>query len=165
MLKIHAILHPTDFSEQSESAFRLACALARDHKAKLLLLHVIEPPPIAAAEGVMVFPLEEDSQAKERLEAIRPADPMLRVQHLSVEGHAAEEIVRVAQAQKCDCIVLGTHGRTGLSRLLMGSVAEEVIRKAPCPVVTVKNPVTLEESTLAQIGAPEGSDAPAAWGD
>src|SRR4051812_538030 len=95
MFKLHAILHPTDFSEESESAFRLACALARDHQAKLLVLHVVDPPPIAAAEGALIYPFEEDDAVRERLEAIRPADESVQVEHVLANGNAAEEILEL----------------------------------------------------------------------
>jgi quercetin dioxygenase-like cupin family protein len=69
-----------------------------------------------------------------------PLDPKVRVEHRVAEGDAPEQILRLAQALKCDLIVMGTHGRAGLGRLLNGSVAEEVLRKAPCPVVVVRPP-------------------------
>jgi nucleotide-binding universal stress UspA family protein len=69
---------------------------------------------------------------------MRPSDPKVRVRYLLVEGNPAAEILSAAREGNCDLIVMGTHGRTGLNRLLMGSVAEEVVRKAPCPVLTVR---------------------------
>ena len=77
---------------------------------------------------------------RERLQQLRPEDPKILVEHRLVQGGGAEEILQVAQERKCDLIVMGTHGRTGLGRLLMGSVAEQVVRKAACPVLTVKTP-------------------------
>jgi nucleotide-binding universal stress UspA family protein len=74
------------------------------------------------------------------LRRIQSPDPAVPVEHRLAEGDSAEEILRLAQESGCDLIVLGTHGRTGLPRLLMGSVAEQVVRKAPCPVLTVKAP-------------------------
>lgn len=139
MLQLKTILHPTDFSPQSEHAFHLACSLARDHGGSVLLLHVQEPPPVA--EGGMVPlppPMQTREQLDEALAGIRPTDPQVKVARRVEEGLAANTILAVAEETKCDLIVLGTHGRTGLSRLLMGSVAEQVVRKAPCPVLTVK---------------------------
>jgi quercetin dioxygenase-like cupin family protein len=72
----------------------------------------------------------------------QPPDGDIRVEHRVAEGNASQEILRSAQALKCDLIVMGTHGRTGLDRLLTGSVAEEVLRKAPCPVLVVRMPPT-----------------------
>ena len=142
MLKIRTILHPTDFSERSEFAFRLACSLARDYGARLTVLHVAEPPMAVAGEGILWLPLAVDEQPpRERLQQLRPADPKVQVEHRLVEGDAAAEILRVAEETKCDMIVLGTHGRTGLGRVLMGSVAEQIVRKALCSVLTVKTPL------------------------
>jgi nucleotide-binding universal stress UspA family protein len=141
MLAIQTILHPTDFSERSEFAFRLACSLSRDYGARLVILHVAEPPTAVAAEGVLMPPPTIDLEPlRERLQQLRPEDPKVVVEHCLVQGGAAEEILQVAQERKCDLIVMGTHGRTGLGRLLMGSVAEQVVRKASCPVLTVKTP-------------------------
>jgi len=152
MLAIRTVLHPTDFSERSEYAFRLACSLARDYGARFIVLHVAEPPAAIAGEGVFIPSPEEDLEPlRERLLQLRPPDPKVPVEHRLVEGTAATEILRVAKETQCDVIVLGTHGRRGLGRLLMGSVAEQVVRRAPCPVVTVKTPLpatmSSEEST------------------
>ena len=177
MLAIRTILHPTDFSERSEFAFRLACLLARDYGARLTVLHVAEPAITIGGEGVLMLPLAVDVQPlRERLQQLRPPDPKVQVEHRLVEGDAATEILRVAEETKCDMIVLGTHGRTGLGRLLMGSVAEQVVRKALCPVLTVKTPLPETrpsgEPTSAAAGIPDriqeaseesfpASDAPA----
>jgi nucleotide-binding universal stress UspA family protein len=148
MLGIHTILYPTDFSDHSAYAFRLACALARDYGARLVVLHVAEPPVVVGGEGVMVLPCAIDLEAlRERLDQLRLKDPKVVVEHQLIEGEAASEILRVAAESKCDLIVMGTHGRTGLRRLLMGSVAEKVVRKAACPVLTVKTPQSLEPSS------------------
>jgi nucleotide-binding universal stress UspA family protein len=143
MLTIQTILHATDFSEPSQNAFHLACSLARDHGARLVVLHV-EPPPILAFGGVMTPPPPPEPNRAEllaQLRELRAPDPKVRVEHLLAEGDAADEILRVAQGMHSDLIVLGTHGRTGLGRLLMGSVVEKVVRKAACPVLTVKTPL------------------------
>jgi nucleotide-binding universal stress UspA family protein len=141
MLAIHTILHPTDFSERSEFAFRLACALARDYGARLVLLHVAHPPVVVYGEGV-VPPVSDDylERLEEDLHRLRAPDPNVHVEHLFREGDPVTEILAVATQTSADLIVLGTHGRTGLGRLLMGSVAEQVVRKAPCPVLTVRTP-------------------------
>lgn len=144
MLHLNAILHPTDFSEHSGYAFRLACSLARDHGAQLIVLHVVTtlgaelvPAGEAAAE---LQPEGYRHKLQEDLRRIQSPDPAVSVDHRLAEGDPAAEIVRVASETHCDMVVLGTHGRTGLQRLLMGSVAEQVVRKAPCPVLTVKAP-------------------------
>ncbi len=146
MLPIHAILHPTDFSEHSEHAFHLACSLARDHGANLIVLHAWAPPTAMAFGEVLPDPATESEyeEAAAELGRMRPLnDDMLIVQRIE-EGDPVSVILRVAEERCADLIVMGTHGRTGIRRLLMGSVAEQVVRRAACPVVTVKNPVPAE---------------------
>jgi nucleotide-binding universal stress UspA family protein len=141
MLGIKTILHPTDFSERSGLAFRLACTLARDYGARLIVLHVAEPPMAVPAEGALMFPLVVDLEPlRQRLQNLGPKDPHCQVEYRLVQGDAAAEILQLAEETKCDLIVMGTHGRKGLGRLLMGSVAEQVLRNASCPVLTVKTP-------------------------
>jgi len=141
MLPVHTILHPTDFSEYSEHALRTACALARDYGARLVPLHVAASPTIGYAEGII--PPDPESY----LEAVRDQLARLDVPDVGIqpdrrleEGDPVSEILRVARETGADLIVMGTHGRTGLSRLLMGSVAELVVRRSSCPVLTVKTP-------------------------
>ncbi len=143
MLPIHTVLHPTDFSESSEHAFRLACALARDYGARLIVLHVRWlPTPVFGEVVPMPPPATGYSSAatEAQLHQIQAPDPAIHVEHRLEEGDPATEILSVAHETNTDLIVLGTHGRTGLSRLLMGSVAEQVVRRAACPVVSVKTP-------------------------
>lgn len=144
MLQLQAILHPTDFSEHSKYAFRLACSLARDHDARLIVVHVVAtmgPEVVPVGEAAMHLQPEGYQHILwDDLKRVQSADPTVSVDHRLVEGDPVKEILRLAQEAACDMIVLGTHGRTGLDRLLMGSVAEQVVRKAPCPVLTVKAP-------------------------
>jgi nucleotide-binding universal stress UspA family protein/quercetin dioxygenase-like cupin family protein len=141
MCDIHKILHPTDFSPEAEFGFRMASSLAKDYHATLYLLHVMMPS-VVPYPHTAPNPLEP-AEAQDALQGTfpwpEPADPNVRVEHRVAEGDAAAEIVRLAKAIPCDLIVMGTHGRTGLNRLLTGSVAEEVLRRAPCPVMTIKN--------------------------
>jgi nucleotide-binding universal stress UspA family protein len=147
---IRTILHPTDYSERSRPAFDLSCALARDFGAELIVCHVSPPPIIAAGEGVIVdFPTGETEEMMARLKDVKPEKPGVRVTHQLLRGEPASEIAQLAAKAKVDLIVVGTHGRGGLSRLLMGSVAEGVMRKAPCPVVTVKAPFPAEPVSTA----------------
>ena len=143
MLPIHTILHPTDFSDRAGFAFRVACALARDFGARLLVLHV-EQPPLLTLGGMPGVPPVADEYGGEELEEqllrLRPPDPAVPADHCLRQGDPAAEIVRLAREYPCDLIVLGTHGRGGLGRLLLGSVAEAVVRQAPCPVLTVRLP-------------------------
>jgi nucleotide-binding universal stress UspA family protein len=138
MLAIRTILHPTDFSACSDFALRLAASLARDYDARLVLLHVIEPLVVADIDVLVPPPWIGLEALQKRLQNLRPRD-VKKVQHRIVEGYPATEIANVAKETKSDLIVLGTHGRTGLKRVLMGSVAEQVLRKASCPVLTVKS--------------------------
>jgi nucleotide-binding universal stress UspA family protein len=135
------ILFPTDFSSLSDAALGHATALARDTGAALLILHV-EEPPAAYGAGEMYYGIPDpDNEALQAmLEQVKPTDTTVPYEHRLVTGDPAGEIVRVAEEEKVDLIVIGTHGRTGLRRLLMGSVAEAVVRRAKCPVFTFKPP-------------------------
>ncbi len=162
MLPIRTVLHPTDFSDYSDYTFRLACSLARDYGARLIVLHVAEPPMAFVGEGMAMLPPEVDLEAlREQLQQFRPGDPKVPVQHCLVQGGAAAEILRVAEQTKCELIVMGTHGRTGLGRLLMGSVAEQVVRKASCPVLTVKTPQCAAPSSAEPVAVAAGKGAEA----
>jgi len=140
---IQSILHPTDFSENSLPAFETACALARDSHATLIVLHVMMPSvsPLMAEPPPDPLQPAESQESLARLPWPQPSDPQIRVEHRLAEGEPAEEILRLSDALPCDLIVMGTHGRTGLGRFLTGSVAEEVLRKAVCPVQVVKTPL------------------------
>jgi len=153
VLPISNILFPTDFSERAAAAFHVACALARDHGAALTVLHVREVPTVAFAEFGAVPPptLPSRAEVMEKLKEFEPPDGSVHVEYLIADGVPAEEIVRTATDHHCDMIVMGTHGRTGLGRLMMGSVAEEVVRKAPCPVLTLKSPMTAAERLEAEL--------------
>ena len=144
MLTIETILHPTDFSDSSDYAFRLAHSLARDHGSRLIVLHVVATlGPELVTYGEAATELEPESYRQKLwadLRKIQPKDDRVRVEHRLAEGDDAAEIVRVAQETGCGLIVMATHGRTGLQRILMGSVAEQVVRRASCPVLTVKSP-------------------------
>lgn len=141
MLPIKTILHPTDFSDASEHALRMAVGLARDYEARLILLHAVEPPVYYGELGVNFIPPEDYREsAQERVDALVGSDLAVTVESVVTEGIAASEIVRVARERHCDLIVIGSHGRSGLGRVLMGSVAEEVARKSPCPALIVRSP-------------------------
>ncbi len=140
MAVFHTILFPTDFSEQSQAVFPFACRLARDQGARLLVLYA-DPPPLFHGE-VVARRQEPDYEERLRneLRRFQPSDAGGRVEHRLEEGEAAEVILRVAREERCDLIVMATHGRTGLARLLMGSVAEKVLREAPCPITLCAPP-------------------------
>jgi nucleotide-binding universal stress UspA family protein len=134
------ILFPTDFSSTSDDGLAMAESLARDTGAELLILHV-EEPPAAYGGGEMYYGIPEPDKSAllKMLHDVVPSDMGIPYEHRLVTGEAADEIVRVADREHCDLIVIGSHGRTGLRRLLMGSVAEAVVRRANCPVLTVKH--------------------------
>ena len=140
MMTIQTILHPTDFSECSEPAFQLACSLARDHGARLVVLHVIPPPILVDGGDPVVAAIHEEfyNQQREKLGRLRPRDSAVRVEYRLVNGDPVGEILRAARDSDCGMIVMGTHGLTGLRRIVVGSVAEGVLREAVCPVVTVR---------------------------
>jgi nucleotide-binding universal stress UspA family protein/quercetin dioxygenase-like cupin family protein len=147
MTSIQTILHPTDFSDNSRPAFQTACSLARDHNATLVLLHVMPPSVAALLPEPLPNPLqpvEAQPSYKGRCLWPQPPDPRVRVEHRLAEGDPPAEVLNLARALRCDLIVMGTHGRTGLDRLLTGSVAEEVLRKSTCPVLLVKGAPLLE---------------------
>jgi nucleotide-binding universal stress UspA family protein len=135
------ILFPTDFSHTGDAALAMATALARDTGATLLIVHVQEPP-MAYGGGELYYgvpnPALEDLERM--LRAIKPTDPEVPCDYRLVTGDPASAVVRLAEEENVDMIVLGTHGRTGLYRLLMGSVAEAIVRRAKCPVLTFKQP-------------------------
>ena len=134
------ILFPTDFSPASQQALGWATSLARDTGATMLIAHV-EEPPMAYGGGEMYLPVEENrEELRKSLVQVVPMDHDVRFEHMLLVGDPAEAIVQTAEKEGCDLIVMGTHGRKGLTRLLMGSVAEAVVRKAKCPVLTVKQP-------------------------
>jgi nucleotide-binding universal stress UspA family protein len=140
-MDIKKILFPTDFSTCSDAGLEQATALARDARAELLIVHV-EEPRAAYGGGEMYYGISEPDQLGllEMLRGVRPTDPTVAYEHRLLRGDPAERIVDLADAEPCDLIVMGTHGRTGFRRMLMGSVAEAVVRRANCPVFTYKLP-------------------------
>ena len=141
------ILHATDYSKASDHALAEAIALAKQNRAELLVLHVIDPvTPYVAGDDMggaeLYMKLEEttkqeaENSMKKLLEKLRKLK--INAKSLLLRGNAHEQIVRTAKSRRANLIVIGTHGRTGLSRLLMGSVANQVVSTAHCPVLTVR---------------------------
>lgn len=146
--RLRRILHATDFSRASGRAFAHAVALARRNDARLLVLHVVTPPsPFADAEPASSW-LELEARAtawaRRQLARLvsRATKAGARSRGLLVRGTPADVIVGQARRERVDVIVIGTHGRSGLGRLFMGSVASRVLHQAPCPVITVRGAAT-----------------------
>lgn len=140
-MKLHKILFPTDFSHTGDAALAMATALARDNQATLHIVHVQEPSALYGGGEMYYGTLDPSTeQLQAMLADVKPTDPAVPFQHHLLTGDPAGALVDFADAEKMDLIVLGTHGRGGLSRLLMGSVAEAVVRRANCPVLTFKQP-------------------------
>jgi nucleotide-binding universal stress UspA family protein len=146
MIQLNRILVPVDFSEFSRHALRYGCALAEKFGAELHLLHVVEPyyPPVPEA-GFMLGERDEylsalKAAAERELTGLPGASQAqgIRMVRSVVAGPPFVEIVRYAREHAMDLIVVGSHGRSGLAHVLMGSVAERVVRKAGCPVLTVR---------------------------
>ena len=140
-------MHPTDFSPASTAALKRAVAMAKADRAQLIVAHVMAPPSLALSGDGYVSPrLYEDleasarAQAQKRLGAIvaRARKAGARTTGLLLEGVAHERIARAARAKRADLLVIGTHGRTGLAKFFLGSVAARLIASAPCPVLTVR---------------------------
>lgn len=148
------ILFPTDFSTLGQTALETATALAKQRGAKLLIAHV-EEPPLAYGGGEFYYGLEypDRGEIRRMLLAVLPTDAAVGYEHRLLVGHPATAIVYLAEKEKVDLIVMPTHGRTGLLRVLMGSVAEGVVRKAKCPVLTVKAAAPAQTRIPAEVEA------------
>ena len=137
------IVCATDFSDTAETAWEIACELARIHQAELVLVHVFVELPVYPEVAVTTIQRvweEQRSWVEQRLaERVEAATARgLTARYRLRTGTAPEEVTRAAPDEAADLVVVGTHGRTGLNRLVNGSVAERVVRIAPCPVLTVK---------------------------
>jgi nucleotide-binding universal stress UspA family protein len=155
MLAVKTILHPTDFSADSLFAYRLACAIARDYGARLIVLHVMTPPTIVYGGGPLPpEPWPTVGEMKAKLQQLTTQARAVSVEPLLVEGYPVDMILRVAKESHTDVIVMGTHGRSMVAQLLMGSVADGVLRKASCPVLTVKTPAPREGTVEKKVEQP-----------
>lgn len=146
MSRIRRILHPTDFSRASSAAYRRAVDLAKANRAELLLVHVLAPPMPIMADGYVSPKVYDDMAAASRAYGQKHLNALIskakqagaRVTGLLLEGLPHEKIAQAARSKKADLVVVGTHGRTGFSRLFLGSVASRVLTISPCPVLTVR---------------------------
>lgn len=144
-MQISTILFPTDFSQGARAAMDHAVSLARDYNAKLILLYVIQDISIAEwyiPSSLSVTDLIEDMQKSAWKEmdkwAAEVSGAGREIGKMVVRGVPFVEIIKTAKDTNADLIVIGTHGRTGIDHMLFGSTAEKVVRKAPCPVLTVR---------------------------
>lgn len=148
-INLKKILCPTDFSENSEHAMKYALTLATLSQAELQLFHVVEPitypqstelfePVLDEVELTMKMEAAFQKQLEDQVATLK--DEYSKVSGKLVTGTTFLEIIKAAREEKADMIVMGTHGRTGLAHVFIGSVAEKVVREAPCPVLTVKHP-------------------------
>ena len=145
-MNVKRILFPTDFSHYNDAALEYASTLAAEAGATLYIVHVDERYDVSAAMGEAgyVYPLAFDSddrsEVRDRLSRVVPTISSVRYEHHYLQGSPLVEIVKFANHERIELIVMASHGRTGLSRLVMGSIAEGVMRRAPCPVLVVKQP-------------------------
>ena len=142
MIFLKTILVPTDFSEHSEKAVQYGAELASKFGAALHLLHTVDTTPVLYGEGG-AFPFESAEEivavAAKQLDQIEVESlGKERLVRRACQGTPFVEIVRYAKENNVDLIVLGTHGRGAIAHMLLGSVAEKVVRKAPCPVLVVR---------------------------
>ena len=133
---VRNILFATDFSPASESVLPYARALARSYDAQLVIAHVVAPGVVAVEPPVLV---NMSQLAQEQMEQLQTSEQLDSVRHkeMVVEGPIWESLNRIIEEQEIDLVVVGTHGRTGIEKFILGSVAEEIFRQAPCPVLTV----------------------------
>ena len=156
MQTITRILCPTDFSDAATEAVMYAERMAREANADLVLVHAFDMPVSYSLQG-QEHPKDSriEAQLNEVLSDSPHRDRIKRVQHA---GDAGEVICWLAQDRQCDLIIMGTHGRTGISHLLFGSVAEHVLRHARCPVLTIRdrdpNEPPLTQPSVAPVLAP-----------
>lgn len=145
MIKLRTILVGVDFSEHARVAVTYAAEFAKMFKAEVILCHVVQPPDLISQippSGEGYFPpnlaqLEEDA-AKTECKKLISEFALARVRVVTPSGTPFVELVRMAKREQADLLIIGTHGRGAVAHMLLGSVAEKVVRKAPCPVLTVR---------------------------
>ncbi len=159
-MNVRHILCPVDFSDSSHTALKYATSLARESDAEIHIVYSYEEP-FAFTEGAFPghVPPADLAPDHEALNAMVPSHKNVRYRHYFLFGPPGRMLLEYAHEKDIDLIVMGTHGRTGFSRLLMGSVAEEIVRRAECPVLTIKTPSANEE-THAQSESSMKQDSP-----
>lgn len=144
---INNILAPIDFSDYSKNALKYAVEFAKEFNAKLFLIYVVEPMiyPADFSMGQIAIPstdIDLHARAEEELKNLaKSIDASLKVETIIKTGKPFVEIIETAKEKDIDLIIIATHGHTGVEHLLFGSTAEKVVRKAPCPVLTLREPV------------------------
>ncbi|HLJ97553.1 MAG TPA: universal stress protein [Gemmataceae bacterium] len=143
-MQFRTILYPTDFSEPAQEALPYAVAMAQEWGARLIVLQAVEtlgPENVTYGEAVsMLQPASYQQRLWEHLRQIQIPEPHPQIEYMLSEDDPVTAILRTADERDCDLIVIGSHGRQGLHRLFEGSVAEQVVRRASCPVLVVKQP-------------------------
>jgi universal stress protein A len=154
-MNVRNILFPTDFSHDNDAALEVASALAAASGAVLHIVHVddmheLNLPLVVSGAYDSVTELWDRSAIHERLERIVPPASCVKYEHHCLEGKPIEKLVEFAKRENFDLIVMTSHGRTGVSRLLMGSVAEGITRKAHCPVLIIRQSSAIRETRDAK---------------
>jgi nucleotide-binding universal stress UspA family protein len=145
VIKLKRVLVPTDFSDSARHAFRYGLSFAKEYEAELVLLHVVENLTVGYASDLFPVPMAEVFQeisGYAKAELAKLAEEArgrgVQVSELVVQGKPSAEIIRHATENAVDMIVLGTHGKGMLDQALFGSTTERVVRRAPCPVLSVR---------------------------
>ena len=133
------ILVPVDFSHTGDIALEYAASLAKEKQGQLLIVHVQELARAYGGEMYYGIPEPSVEELMGMLHDVKPTDATVGVEYRLLSGDPAYEVVRLADTEKVDLIVVGSHGRAGISRVLMGSVAEAIVRQAHCPVLVCKH--------------------------
>ena len=145
MITLKKILCPIDHSDCSKEALKYAVSFALRNEAELYLLHVIDIRTFDENLDTITKQIADDSSInnlKKKLLECVPEEIRsdMKIEAIVVQGIPFVEIIKIAKENEVDMLVLGTHGRTGLAHMMLGSVSEKVVRKAPCPVLTVRTP-------------------------
>jgi len=153
-ISIKNILYATDFSRYSDAALPFALSIARKYGSKLFAVHVISLSPFASAsptQALQALASQAVREAHQTMEQVQSRWSSVPHETLLRKGDIWKELRRVVEEKEIDLVVCGTHGRTGVSKLLMGSVAEDIYRHAPCPVLTIGPSVVGEPESLGDI--------------
>lgn len=148
-MKPQLILVPIDFSPTGSAALEAATALARSTSGRLLILHIVEHQGLSENLVYSLVKPHATEELTEQLRTVVPSDKRIPYEHRLLRGAPIDRILDVAESEQVDLIVIGTHGRRGIDRVLMGSVAEAVVRRAKCPVLAVKPDASTAEAAAS----------------